>query len=211
MKNTLKGVFFLISQFHNLRGRSLNQIFLVLLALFIFNSCDVQDTYSSVPYGKIITDGVEIAAEDGFFTLRSDEIWTPPIQNETAKYGMYDPGADMVNFYKTALLYMGAKKVRVKVPYQSRPLYGVLVLSKIYYLNSGNPVVTRSYQISIPKNYVDAAQNGKVSVLYESYEVPNSEFMPKTWVLWLSDIPFSTDGYKSNDATGLFNTIKYLL
>jgi hypothetical protein len=175
--------------------------FLVLMILFIFNSCSVSNAWTSVPYGKITTDGVEIIAEDGSFALRSGEVWTPPFQVPSGFYALNIKNADMINLYATALG-LGARKVRVKVPYQSEPLYGVLALLPVH--SSSTSPVTRSYQISIPKSYVDAAQNGKVSVLYEYYEVPNSEFMNKTWILWLSDIPFSTNGYKSNDATGLF-------
>jgi hypothetical protein len=87
---------------------------------------------------------------------------------------------------------LGAKKVRVKVPYQSKELYGVLLLSKIY--NGCSSAVTRSYQISIPESYVDKALNGKISVLYEYYTncgvMPLATTKGKTWVLWLSDVPF---------------------
>lgn len=85
---------------------------------------------------------------------------------------------------------MGARKVRVKVPYQSEELYGVLLLSKVF--TDCNTAVTRSYQITIPESYVEQAKNGKISVLYERYSgcgmVKNKD--GKTWVLWLSDIPF---------------------
>jgi len=174
----------------------------LLLILFFLHSCstyvDPSSYYKSVPYGKIITDGVEISSLDDVYTnpflLRSGEIWTPPFQNMTPGFGMNTPNADMVNFYKTAVLRMGAKMVMVKVPYQSEPLYGILLLAKIY--PQGNSAVTRSYQISIPKSYVDAAQNGRVSVLYEYYDTGDYDsdgrpIVPKTWVLWLSDIPFS--------------------
>lgn len=174
-------------------------VLLLVMVSFILNSCasplsiDPYNAYKSVPFGKIITDGVEITAENGTFTLRSGEVWTPPYQNLTPGYGINTPSADMVNLYKAALV-LGAEKVRVKVPYQSEPLYGVLLLSKVY--PQGNSAVTRSYQISIPESYVDAAQNGKISVLYEYYDTGDYDsygnpIVPKTWVLWLSDIPFS--------------------
>jgi len=185
--------------------------FLALMILLIFNSCgSIGSIDKSVPYGKIITEGVEITAEDGSFTLRSNEVWTPPFQNDTEGTGLNSAKTDMVGFYKDALEH-GAKKVRVKVPYQTEPLYGVLLLGKVY--SGVSLAVTRSYQISIPVSYVEAAQNGKVSVLYEYYDVKKKspskilkyaalgaagalikspdENNPKTWVLWLSDIPFS--------------------
>ncbi|MFA7687717.1 MAG: hypothetical protein WCY25_07620 [Moheibacter sp.] len=201
---------------------------LILISIFL-TSCATRSVYippapvvpiyKSVPYGKIVTDGVEITAEDGSFTLLPNEIWTPPFQNETSGYGINKPDADMVNLYKVALHSMGAKQVRVRVPYQSEPLYGVLLLSKVH--PESTAAVTRSYQISIPEGYVAAAQNGKISVLYEYYDMPKTngtygisqesvssgligfstmtspsagfsiETSPKTWVLWLSDIPFS--------------------
>ena len=49
--------------------------------------------------------------------------------------------------------------------------------------------VTRSYQISVPKDYVLQAMNGQVSVLYEYYDCGRDKNL-KTWILWLSDVPF---------------------
>jgi len=173
--------------------------FLVVMILLVLTSCgsyvDPYSVYKSVPFGKIITNGVEITAEDGTFVLRSGEVWTPPFQNLTPGYGINTPNADMVNLYQAAFA-TGAKRVKVKVPYQDEPLYGVLMLSKIY--PQGNSAVTRSYQISIPESYVDAAQNGKISVLYEYYDTGDYDsngnpIVPKTWVLWLSDMPFATN------------------
>lgn len=176
---------------------------LLATALFTLNSCAVSSvgasgSYKSVPYGKIVTSGVEITAEDGSFALSSGKVWTPPFQNNPLR-SVNAANANMVTLYKAALALGGAKKVRVKVPYQSEPLYGVLLLSRVY--PGSSSAVTRSYQISIPKSYVDAAQNGKVSVLYEYYDMggveassligPKNGTAPKTWVLWLSDIPFS--------------------
>ena len=47
---------------------------------------------------------------------------------------------------------------------------------------------TRSYQIAIPEEYVQQALNGQVSVLYEYYDC--GKLNAKTWILWLSDVPF---------------------
>lgn len=187
----------------SLRAPSFLNLVFLLTGLFILYSCAVSSvgasgSYKPVPYGKIVTGGVEIAAEDGSFVLRSGKVWTPPFQN--APLGPVNASNEnMINLYKIALASGGAKKVMVKVPYQPDPLYGVLLLSSVY--RESSSAVTRSYQISIPKSYVDAAQNGKVSVLYEYYDMggvavggmigPKRGAAPKTWVLWLSDIPFS--------------------
>lgn len=166
--------------------------FFVTSLLLLLISCGSIKQKVTVPIGVIKTEGVKISAEDDSFVLESGKIWTSPFQNDTHGYGMHGKNADMVNFFKLAVDKMGAKKVRVKVPYQTKELYGVLLLSKIY--DGCSSAVTRSYQISIPKSYVEKALNGKVSVLYEYYTacgvVKDMDPLAKTWVLWLSDIPF---------------------
>jgi hypothetical protein len=166
--------------------------YLVIIASIILTSCGtVNYQLTTVPLGVITTEGVEIKAEDGAFTLKYGENWVPPYQNSTNIAGLHYESAKMIEFY-TSALNLGAKKVRVKVPYQSKELYGVLLLSKIY--NGCSSAVTRSYQISIPESYVDKALNGKISVLYEYYTncgvMPLATTKGKTWVLWLSDVPF---------------------
>ena len=147
---------------------------------------------TTVPYGKITTEGVEIVAEDGGFHLKYGERWVPPFQNVTTNEGMHGSNVDMISFHKTAKEKFGAKKVRVKTPYMSKDLHGLLLLSKIY--DGCDGAVTRSYQISIPESYVSDALDGKISVVYEYYNAPCGNVgvsaKPKTWVLWLSDIPF---------------------
>ena len=102
-------------------------IVLLLVVVTALGSCGSIASYKPVPYGKITTDGVMITAEDGSFKLRSGEVWTPPFQNS----GINASQSDMVNLYTSALK-DGAKKVRVKVPYQSESLYGILALNKVH-------------------------------------------------------------------------------
>lgn len=167
----------------------------ILLICFLLNSCA---SYTSVPIqsitvssGVIASEGVEIIAQDGSFHLKSGEIWSPPFQNTTNGYGMHDSNAKMIDYYPQALS-MGARRVKVKTPYLNKDLYGILLLSKIY--TGCSSAVTRSYQISIPNSYVEKALNGKISVLYEYYTACGSLIgdnpQGKTWVLWLSDVPF---------------------
>ncbi len=139
-----------------------------------------------VKYGNITTPGVVIKAEDGSFTLTSENSWSPPFQST-----MKDPddhtvlGSKITTRYEFAMK-LGAKKVKVKTPYLDKELYGVLLLNKA--IEGCETPVTRSYQISIPEEYVQKALNGQVSVLYEYYDC--GRLNAKSWILWLSDVPF---------------------
>ncbi len=167
-------------------------LYIPFLAIILICACGSAGYLAqSVPLGFIATEGVEIRAEDGSFVLKSGEQWKPPFEN-ISSHEMHRSNADMINFHREALDNMGARKVRVKVPYQSEELYGVLLLSKIYSGCTG--AETRSYRITIPESYYRQAQNGKISVLYEYYsqcgELIGTDLRAKTWVLWMSDVPF---------------------
>ena len=75
------------------------------------------------------------------------------------------------------------------VPDQKEPMYGVLLLSTVK--PDTKVAAARSYLIEVPPNYVDAAQDGKISVIYEKlpYDEKQEWF---SWALWLSDRPFRT-------------------
>ena len=94
-----------------------------------------------------------------------------------------------------------AKKVLVYTPYKTEPMYGFLQLGHISKGCKDKSSSTRSYYIQVPESYVNAAQGGKTSVVYESYkctpgyyETSSSNSLSKisysSWVLWISDRPF---------------------
>lgn len=164
-----------------LTGIALNSMF-----LFFLISCGVGK--DSIETGQIVTPGVEIRAVDGSFTLKSGERWEPPFESITDwddQGEMYREGA--TGKYDFALNDLRAKKVMVKTPYLEKELYGVLLLNKA--MGDCNSPVTRSYQISIPESYAKMALNGQVSVVYEYYSCGDNPAI-KTWILWLSDVPF---------------------
>ena len=144
--------------------------------------------------GRIVTDGVVISDEKGEFELRSGETFQIPFAGPSAGVGMHNQKADMVSYYQIALDKMNAKRVRVKVPSLDEPLYGVLLFSYIYPGGSGPAI--RSCQIHVPDQYINAALGGRISVVYERYPIDppkdaNGEYFDaKSWILWLSDMPF---------------------
>lgn len=166
----------------------------ILLIAISFYSCGPKiPPQNAIPMGVIETEGVEITAEDGSFKLTSGEVWTPPYQNSTAGSNFNTDQISVIESYRWAHE-RGAKKVRVKTPYLDKELYGLLLLSKVFEGCSGP--ATRSYQISVPRSYVQDALGGRISAVYEYYgpcgpyaQLP--AFEGKTWVLWLSDIPFN--------------------
>lgn len=167
-------------------------IFLATVLSLASCSSSAPMTNVNVPFGVIKTEGVTIRDVNNRFVLESGVSWTPPFQNSTHGFGLHKAGASIAQLSDLAITKMGAKRVRVKVPYMEQELYGVLLLSKVY--DGCTSAVTRSYQISIPESYVEKALDGRISVLYEYYsDCETLRFYnanAKTWVLWLSDIPF---------------------
>jgi hypothetical protein len=147
----------------------------------------------------IATQGVTIAAEDGSFTLRSGVPAAVPFMNATNGIGIHGENAPIIDLYKEAWANKWARKVTVAVPGREKPLYGLLLLSMVF--ADGVGPATRSYQITIPETYIAAASGGRISVVYEKYNVKSENstvdspwgtttLVPKNWVLWLSDMPF---------------------
>lgn len=160
----------------------------ILIFSFLLASCGTKLT--QVKFGKIATPDVTIKAEDGSFELKSEETWDPPFyaldQYDVLQMHYFEINKDIASQYGYAIEKLSAKKVRIKTPYSEKELYGVILFNKV--MEKCKLPVTRSYQITIPEEYVHQAMNGQVSVLYEYYECAN--FPLKTWVLWMSDVPF---------------------
>lgn len=170
--------------------------FFLILFIFCFYSCGPRvPVQTTIPVGVIATEGVTITAQDGSFELTQGEMWNPPYQNDATGHNFNKEQTNVLDAYKLAYYYMGAQKVRVKTPYIEKDLFGLLLLAKVPY-GCDDPT-TRSYQISVPRNYVQDALGGRISVVYEYYGPCGpyyrnvDDFQGKTWVLWLSDIPFS--------------------
>lgn len=147
--------------------------------------------------GRILTDGVVITAEDGSFTLSSEqEFWDVPFttKRDPRIYG-HIVGRTKYNNQVTTrydkALKKGAKKVRVKVPGFENEFYGILAFSPI---PKAMESCVRVYQISVPRTYAEQALNARTSVVYEYYhnkcKGKSTGFQYRPWVLWLSDVPF---------------------
>lgn len=142
--------------------------------------------------GRVDTAGVEITAEDGRYTLRTGETFTPPfsvscynLADETPLYA-----DNLVGSYHYALG-LGAQRVTVKVSGRDRPLHGVLMLCDVP--DSASGPSSRSYLIEVPQSYVDATSGGRISAVYEKVDWRNAQGATMWWygwVLWLSEDPF---------------------
>lgn len=165
-----------------------------------------------VPYGKIVrnpitigTEGLVIEALDGSFKWEYGKNYDlSGINFQTHEWS----NTNSLNLKTDDFARLNKQKgikVSVYTPYQDKPLYGFLEINSIYQPCIGKSPETRSYYIQVPKAYVDAAQGGKISVVYESYKcTPGyydthglygkngpkvSQKVLSTWVLWLSDRP----------------------
>lgn len=147
--------------------------------------------------GRILTDGVVITAEDGSFTLSSEqEFWDVPfLMKKVNKLFVHSTTREkyndkLTNEYDLALK-KGAKKVKVKVPGFEKEFYGVLAFYDIP--KSMEPCV-RLFQIRVPSSYAAQATNGRSSVVYEYFHPKCKNktglYALRPWVLWLSDVPF---------------------
>lgn len=161
-------------------------ILTLFTALFLFSGCATKNI--PITNGEIQDSGITITADDGSFKLQGK--FEAPFQSPVSYHSMNISGNKLIKGYFRALQY-NAKHVKVKVPYSDKELYGVLVLDNADYRGTG--AGSKSYKIIIPKPYVDAATNGKISVVYEYYHIKDDsmfdldEIKKYSWILWLSD------------------------
>lgn len=163
-------------------------IFVLLIGLLLFTGCG--STYTKViPSGVIENRDIVIKADDGSFEISGE--FSSPFVSEVHYHSYNIGGNKLIKGYRRALEF-GAKHVRVKVPFSDTELYGVLALDNADVRGIGAGI--NSYKVIIPEAYIDAAKNGKISVVYEYYHLDNeesfsdlSEVKKYSWILWLSD------------------------
>jgi len=159
-----------------------------LLSMAIFSGCSTTTYNKTISTGKIENQDIIIRALDNSFKLQG--TFTSPFQSSTRYNSLQMRDKELPKAYKLAL-HHGAKHVRIKVPSSDSEMYGVLALDKAD--QNGIGPGTQSYKIIIPQPYVDAAKNGKVSVVYEYYKLKNDGFIDvsnikeRSWILWISD------------------------
>ena len=162
---------------------------LTLFATLIFFSGCATTTYTKpIAQGKIENPNIVITARDGSFKLQSE--FKSPFQSRVHYHSFNISGQKFIKGHHRALGF-DAKHVLVKVPSHDKELYGVLALDNAD--NRGIGSGTESYKIIIPEPYIDAARDGKISVVYEYYHLDNegitdlSEVKKYSWILWISD------------------------
>ncbi|MDD2653054.1 MAG: hypothetical protein PHX44_08405 [Sulfurimonas sp.] len=162
--------------------------FLLLGALLFLSGCATTTYTKNISQGVIQESDVVIAAVDGSFRLQGE--FKAPFQSKAHYHSLNIGGEKLIKGYQHALGF-GAKHVRIKVPSAQKELYGVLTLDDIDERGFGPGV--SSYKIIIPEPYVNAAKDGKISVVYEYYHIKddalfdNSNIKKYSWILWLSD------------------------
>jgi hypothetical protein len=162
--------------------------FLALIALLFFSGCSATTYTKNISNGVVEDSATVISADDGSFKLQGE--FKAPFKSSAHYHSLNIGGEKLINGYHRALGF-GARHVRIKVPSSDKELYGVLALDDIDERGYG-PGVT-SYKIIIPEPYIKAANSGKISVLYEYYNIKddalfdNSNIKKYSWILWLSD------------------------
>lgn len=156
--------------------------------LLFITGCSTTTYNRDIAHGKIESPDIIITAADKSFRLQGE--FTSPFQSSTRYNSLEMRDHELPTAYKLAL-HHGAQHVRVKVPSIDRELYGVLALDKAD--QDGIGPGTQSYKIIIPQPYIDAAKDGKISVVYEYYKLKNDGFIDvgdikeRSWILWISD------------------------
>jgi hypothetical protein len=148
------------------------------MGMILFLACA---PWISVPEGVLVTEGVTVSSPDGSWKVHGNSRFRPPFYSNfcTSK-------PTTTNYIEGERL--GGRRVRISYPGLSEPLYGLLSLCKVSPDYKG--AASRSYQIDVPKQYVDATDSGRISVVYEEYPLnAEGEKMP-AWILWLSRTPF---------------------
>lgn len=160
----------------------------ILATAFLFIGCSTTTYNKDILKGKIENSEIIIYAQDGSFRLQGE--FTSPFQSSTRFNSLQMRDKELIKAYRSAL-HHGAKHVRIKVPSNPQDLYGVLALDRAD--QNGIGPGTLSYKIIIPQPYIDAAKNGKISVVYEYYKLKNdgiidvSHIKERSWILWFSD------------------------
>lgn len=140
--------------------------------------------------GMVETEGVTIRAADGSFTLTAGEQFLPPFQNRCYDVPLATEDRLTDEGHAQALA-LGARRVDVVVPGRDRPLFGLLLLCDVPDTASGPG--SRSYRITVPPEYVDAATGGRISAVFERVTWTRADGSTPWWygwVLWLSDAPY---------------------
>jgi hypothetical protein len=161
---------------------------LFILLLLTITGCSTTTYNKTITHGKIEDPEIIITAADNSFRLQGE--FTSPFQSSTRYNSLEMRDTELPKAYKLAL-HHGARHVRIKAPQIDNELYGVLALDKAD--QDGIGPGTQSYKIIIPNPYLDAAKDGKISVVYEYYKLRNDGLLDvgnikeRSWILWLSD------------------------
>jgi hypothetical protein len=171
----------------------------LLVAQVLFGIACAGSSYSRMDYLRPVTNvsqgilaakGVSIQAADGSFVIEAGQSFRPPFQVDS--YNLWavtqeqsDRPADLAGRALNALE-IGAERVIVTTPYLDKPLFGVLLLSKVSTKATG--AGARSYYIQVPESYVREATGGRTSVVYERIQTERGEWF--NWALWMSDVDF---------------------
>lgn len=149
------------------------------IGMILFLAC--APAWISVPEGFLATEGVTISSLDGGWKVAGNTRFVTPFFAEQC------PTLPTTTNYADGER-LGARRVWVSYPGLAQPLYGMLSLCKVFPEYKG--AASRSYQIDVPKQYVDATDNGRISVVYEEYPWDATGAKLPAWVLWLSRSPF---------------------
>jgi len=178
----------IIFYYPHVRRIPVRSFLLYTLFILMFTACSTTTYTRTIPTGVVENQDTVITAVDGSFKLQGE--FKTPFQSSTRYNSLQMRDDDLPKAYKLALSH-GAKHVRIKLPSQEKEFYGVLALDKADKDGVG-PGIT-SYKIIIPEPYVNAAKNGKISVVYEYYKLKNDGFIDvsaikeRSWILWFSD------------------------
>jgi hypothetical protein len=142
--------------------------------------------WNRVPHTVVTTDGVRIMAVNESFRFEPGQMVSTPYWTSQCP----DTGTDRFGEAES----FGAQRVLVDYPGVGT-LHGILALCPTSPGYQGP--AARIYQIQVPRSYVDATSEGRVSVVFEHYDCDQSQHQSRksaggqcsAWILWLARNP----------------------
>jgi hypothetical protein len=162
----------------------------------VFSSCAVRmiPEQSQVPRKILVaTDGLIIKAADNSFQLESGKVYDTPFAAQSHNINLHLAQKNVTPYYLEAMENFNAAPVIIQYPGREDPIYGVLLIS---YLFPGvlGPAAA-SYQLEIRPEDVNALTGGNIVAVFENYQTSESysyedqKLVPKSWILWMSNVP----------------------
>ena len=163
---------------------ALSAMMAVLLFLY---GCKNNHPLMVPQYADLRTENVVIKAAEGEWAIRHGQPFDPVKTNLITPYQPY--AANLVqkdlSAYERKSYRNYVQDVVVEVDGKEK-LYGKIIFFKVFE-NAGSSSAKRKWTVAVPSQYLNAARQGNVAVVYQPYQYNERDWA--SWVLWMSSMP----------------------